>query len=350
MTINSPVYASREDVKRAADFKETARSNDRVDRALESASRSVEGLTHRTFYPETATRYFDWPDRNRSMSWRLWLHADELVSATTVTAGGTTISASDFFLEPANSGPPYNRVEIDLESNAAFASDQTHQRAIEIAGVWGHDNETAQVATLAEALDSSETGVDVDDSSGIGVGSLLLVGSERMLVTDVANLDTGQNTGAGLTSQANDVTVTVTTGSDYHVGEVITVDSESMLIVGITGNDLTVKRAWDGSVLAAHSSGADIYAPRTLTVQRGALGSTAASASLSDPVSVQLYPGPVRDLTIAEALSQLHQESAGYARVVGTGDNVMESAGRGLRILRDDVFRKYGRKLRMRAV
>lgn len=346
--INSPVYATREDVKRALDFKETARADDRVDRALESASRSVEGLTHRRFYPEVATRYFDRPDRNRSATWRLWLDQHELVSVTTLTADGTVIASSDYFLEPVNSGPPYNRVEIDLDSTASFGG--FGQRSIVIAGTWGYDDETTPAATLAEALDASETGVDVDDSSGIGAGSLLLVGSERMLVTDRQSLDTGQDLGANLTAASNDVAVSVADGTELHVGEVITIGSESMLVVGITGNSVTVKRAWDGSVLAAHTSGANIFAPRTLTVRRGYLGTTAATASLNDPVEVQLYPGLVRDLAIAEAISQLLQESAGYARVVGSGDNVMESAGRGLRILRADVQRRYGRMMRMRAV
>src|SRR5690606_22447868 len=58
----APWYTTRETVKAALDYKETARNDAQVDRAIESASRAVEGLLHRRFYPETATRYFDWPN------------------------------------------------------------------------------------------------------------------------------------------------------------------------------------------------------------------------------------------------------------------------------------------------
>src|SRR3546814_15022627 len=55
-------YASREDVKRALDIAETARADDQIDRALSSASDSMESLLNRRFYPEIRTQAFDWPD------------------------------------------------------------------------------------------------------------------------------------------------------------------------------------------------------------------------------------------------------------------------------------------------
>lgn len=61
MTISTPCYATREEVKSALDIKQTARNNDQVDRAIDSASRAVEGLLHRVFYPTFDTRYVDWP-------------------------------------------------------------------------------------------------------------------------------------------------------------------------------------------------------------------------------------------------------------------------------------------------
>jgi hypothetical protein len=88
-------YCTREDVKSSLDSKESARNNGQVDRAIESASRAVEGLTHRRFYPETDTRYFDWPNAQYARPWRLWLDQHELVSVATLSSGGTTIAASD---------------------------------------------------------------------------------------------------------------------------------------------------------------------------------------------------------------------------------------------------------------
>lgn len=343
-------YCSREDVKGAVESAETARNDRQVDRAIESASRSIEGLLRRRFYPQVATRFFDWPNRSSSRPWRLWLEQHELVSVTTLTAGGTVIAASDFFLEPRNSGPPFTHIEIDLSTAAAFASGGTHQRAIEIAGVFGYSADDEPAGSLAEALDVSETAVDVTDSALIGVGHIVKVDDERMIVTGKSMLDTAQNTGGALTASMSDVTVAVTTGSAYHVGETILVDSERMLIVDIAGNNLTVKRAWDGSVLAAHNSGADIYAPRTLTVTRGALGTTAATHTDATAITRHAVPGLVQDLCVAEALNALQQETSAYAREVGSGENAREASGRGLRDIRAAAVAQYGRRVRKRAV
>jgi tRNA U54 and U55 pseudouridine synthase Pus10 len=51
-------YATREDVMTALAFNETARLNTVVDRACQSASRSLESLCHRVFYPTIDSRTF----------------------------------------------------------------------------------------------------------------------------------------------------------------------------------------------------------------------------------------------------------------------------------------------------
>lgn len=345
-------YATREDVKSALDFAETARNDSQVDRALENASRSVESLTHRRFYPELTTRYFDWPNNQYAKAYRLWLEANELISATTFTSGGTTVSSMDYFLRRSDdlNEPPYTYVEIDLDSSAAFSSGGTHQRAIAILGLYGYKNETTPAGSLAEALDASETGVDVSDSYLAGVGSVLVCESERMIVTGKTLLTVTTMTGSSLTADKSNVTVGVTLGSAFHVGEIITIDSERMRIIDIAGNSLIVKRAWDGSVLATHTTGATIYAPRTLTVVRGALGTTAASHADTTALTKQVYPGPVVALTVAYALNELLQESSGYARVAGSGDNQREFTGRGIAALEEDCKRSVGRQARIGAI
>lgn len=349
--MTAPWYATREDVKEALDVKETARADRRIDRALENASRVIEGLCHRRFYPETATRYFDWPTGARP--WRLWLDDSELISVTTLSSGGTTIAASDYFLEPNRSGPPYNRIEIDLASSAAFGGGSTHQRDVTVTGLWGYRNDETLVADVDEAMTSSETDLDVTDSSDIGVGSVLRIGTERLIVTGKAMKDTGVNIDASdsLAANVGDVSLTLSTLTGAPtVGETILIESERMLVVDVAGTVATVKRAWDGSTLAVHSAGADIYALRTLTVTRGALGTTAAAMAASDDVYRWDPPGPVRSLCVAEALVELKQGEAGYARTSGSGDHLRETRGLGIRDLRDSVYRSHGRKGRVRAV
>jgi hypothetical protein len=350
-------------VKRALDIKETARTDGQVDRAIEAASDAIDGgatganrgagILKRRFYPEVATRSFDWPNRQYARSWRLWLDQHELVAVASLIAGGVNIAPSDLVLYPSD-GPPYNRVEIDLDSSAAFSSGATHQRSIAIAGTWaGCTADTAAAGTLAGGIDASQTGVGVTDSALIGVGDLVQVDSERMLVTSKRMLDTGVNIDAGdsLTAAASDVSIVMSTTTNAPtVDEVILVGSERMLVVDVAGSVLTVKRAWDGSVLATHAPGAGIYAPRTLTVVRGAYGTTAAAHSNSAAVSRHVVPGLVRDLSLGLALVQLLGEQAGYARTAGTGENQREVTGRGLVQLRKDAYAAYGRKARIRGV
>lgn len=343
-------YATREDVKSALDSQETARNNAQVDRLIDAASRSIDGLTHRVFFPWTGTRYFDWPNLQTAGPGRLWLDKNELASLTAITSGGITISLSDVFLEPSTTGPPFSRVDLNQGSQMTFSTDRTDQRSIALTGVFaGCALDESSAGTTAEALDAVETGVDVTDSSAIGVGSLIRVDSERMVVTGKSLLTTGQTLQTPLTASAADTAVAVTTGTAYAVGEVVTLDAERMLIVDIAGNSLVVKRAWDGSVLATHT-GSTIYAPRTLLVTRGVLGTTAATHLTAAAVSKHLVPGLVNQLCIAETLTALQQEGSGYGRVVGSGDSQREASGKGLADLRCQVYDTHGRKVRARAV
>lgn len=349
MTISAPCYVTREATKTALDVAETARSNSRVDRAIETATTTVDGFLRRRFSPVVATRYFGWPSDAYRTPWRLWLDADEIISLTSLTSGGVTIPQGAYFLEPINDGPPYRSIEINLAGSSALTAGQTHQRAIIAAGLFGYRDDTRPAGTIVEDLDASETAVDVSTAAGIGVGDLLKVDSERMLVTERTMVTTGQTLQTPLAASASAVTVAVTTGSAYTADEVLLLDSERMLVTDVAGNNLTVKRAWDGSVLATHT-GSTIYAPRTLTVVRGAAGTTAASHTNSTVLTAHVPPPLTRDLALAYALNQLLQEGAGYARVAGSGDNQRELTGRGIGAIEADAMERHGRQLLQGAV
>jgi hypothetical protein len=352
-------YTTRESVQDAFDTREAAHRSTQIDQAIASASDDIDGWLNRHKHglaPRVATRYFSWPTRDYSPAWRLWLDENELVSLTSITAGGTAIAASDYFLEPVNSGPPYTYVEINLNSTASFTNTGTYQRAISISGTWGINDDRAPAGVLAEALDSSETAVDVSDASLVGVGSVLVVDDEKMLVTGRTALDTGQNLASDMNALNSDRTVDVADGTQFHIGETVLIESERMKIVDIAGNNLTVIRAYDGSVLAAHTSPLDVYAYRTLTVERGALGTTAAAHSLAAEVETWAVPDLVRDLCKAEAIIRLEQEFSAYGARVYSDEAERDSSGtevvsgRGLTDLRKSCARRYKRKFRARAV
>lgn len=348
---STPWYATRESVKTTLDVAETARNNAQVDRAIDAASRSAEGLLHRIFYPHIATKYFDWPNGQYARAWRMWLGQNELISLSALVAGGTTIVPADYFLEPNEYGPPYDRIEMDLGSQSAFSAGPTFQRSVQATGLWGYTDDGTNVGTTTEVLDSSETGVDVDGATAalIGVGSLLTVDTERLLITERGTLTTGQTLLTPLTDVDNDVTAGVTTGSAFAVGEVILLDSEKMKIVDIAGNSLTVIRAWDGSVLANHT-GSTIYGYRTLTVVRGAVGSTAASHLTGATITRWDPPALLNELVVAESVVLLEQGAGGYGRSTGSSDRSEAPAvGRGLRDIRDMAVSQIGRQARTAA-
>jgi hypothetical protein len=123
-----------------------------------------------------------------------------------------------------------------------------------------------------------------------------------------------------------------------------------MLVVDAGGTTITVKRAWDGSVLATHLTGASVYALRTLKVVRGAVGTAATTHTDATVVVRNVPPGLVHQLCVAEAVTQLLNEGSGYARTAGSGDNAREAAGRALNDLRNQAKAAYGRMGRVSAV
>jgi hypothetical protein len=121
-----------------------------------------------------------------------------------------------------------------------------------------------------------------------------------------------------------------------------------MRVNDIAGNTLVVSRSWDGSVIDDHSIGADIYALRTFTANRGVLGSTAAAHTAAD--SIYAHQFVVNELVVAETVTLLEQQSSGYARTVGSGANLREAKGVGLEDIRQRAWMSYGRKSRKGAV
>jgi hypothetical protein len=346
------MYATREDVKSAPDFKTTVRTDAQVDGSIEAASRGVEGLLHRRFYPEIATKYFPWPNRDTgSSSWRLWLDDNELASVTSLISGGDTLTG--YLLEPQASGPPYTSLELDRSStSSSFVSGTTSQRSLAITGVWcGCTVDETSTTTLAEALDSSEQTVDVNDSSVIGVGSLIKVDSERLLVTGKQSITSGQTLQANLTNAKNGQAVSVTTGTEFHVGEVITIDTERMFVEDVLGNTLQVTRGYDGATLAAHTAGATIYVPRTLQVTRAALGTTAATHDDDATVSIFNYPSLVRQLVVATSLRILQGRFSGFTSGESTETgNKASKPGDDYGQLCQMTWSAHGRKARTWAV
>lgn len=346
-------YATREAVKRSLDFAETARNNAAVDRALAAASRDADRLCNRHaggFWPEVKTRRFDFPDPGSPTPWRLWLGDPELVSVASVTSGGVVIDPAAVLARP-DDGPPYDRVELDRSSTASWGLSSTPQRDITITGVWGFSLDVEALGTLAAAVSStSATTIDVTDGT-VGVWDLLTIDSERLIVTGRQNLDTGQTLGgAGLTGSSAATAVAVSDGSKFTPDEVLTVEAERLLVTDVAGNTLTVRRAFDGTVLTSHAAGVPIYAARRLKVTRGALGTTAATHSNGATVSRHAWPDLVADYVVAAAGANLLAASSGMARTAGSGERSQDVTAADLDGIATRLANAYGRRTRHRAV
>lgn len=351
MAVSEPCYISREAVKKALDVKGTSRSDDDIDRAIQAGSRAAEGLLHRKFYPRDATRYFDWPGYQYSPPWRIWLDAWELAAIpTSVTTGGVTIPLNNLFFEPANSGPPYTYFEINRSTNSAFGVGPTPQRDVAVTGPFGFDLSTAAAGALAAAVaDTTGTAVTVTNGAGAGVGDVIVIGTERMLLADKTLTTTGQTQQGSVGASTAEQTIGVQNGAAIFPGETLTLDAETMLVTGVTGNNALVRRGWDGTTPAAHS-GATIYAPRSWTVTRGSFGTTAATHTNGSAIARYTPPSLVTQLSLAEAENNLLQAVSGYARTVGAADNARPVSGQSLADIRNQAYALYGRKVRRRTV
>lgn len=321
-------YTTRESVKAALDVAETAQADSQVDDAIDAASREIEQRCNRIFYPQVGTRYFDWPSDQNGTAYRLWLEENEVAEVSALHSGSVLIDPAAYSLEPYNDGPPYDHIELKLAGSGSFGQSSSHQRDIAVAGVFAGapvTEKSSGVLGAAIALTTS-TMLTCTEPWLIGVGSLLRVDDERMVVTDRSWADSGDAAGAlsGLDSARS---VTVSDGTGFRHGETILVDAEQMRVDAIAGNTLVVKRAVNGSVLADHAADTTIYRSTLLTVERGVLGTTAAAHSLAAPVVRWEAPTLVGSLTRAQAIDTLLQERSGYARTVGSGDNARNASG-----------------------
>lgn len=339
-----PPYCTREQVKAAADISSTALHNSTIDRLSLSGSRSIDEMCLRRFYPFIGIREFDWPDDIQGNSYRLWLGEWQLVDLDSVTSGGNTYTADQLVLYP-NGGPPYDRIEIDLGGGSSFGGGASWQNAVSVAGTFGY-NDTRQACTVTTAsLTNSATTVLVDDSGvwGVGVGDLITIDSERMIVTDKSYVDSALTLAADITDNTTDMVIDIAGAGHLRTTEYIMIDGEVMIVNSVLPGMAVVSRAQDGSPLIPHTAGAHIYVPRSCTVVRGALGSTAAAHASDAVIYRQVWPALVNQLAIAETLVAWNTETAGYARA-GTSPSTGTGATMSTIVdLRKRVCDYYGR-------
>lgn len=214
-TRNANLYATVTEAKVFFGIPSTDTTEDEyIGSVLEQASRSLDDLTGRFFYPNVDTLYFDTPVGD---SLNLWY--DDLLEPITITNGSYgALSSSDY------TGVPYNHtpyIDVKLKPNTGVFwesdTDNITTRAVSILGFWGYRSRYARdgwhtKTTLSADEDSDTLALSVTDDTGFVAGDIIRIDNEIMLVASAS--------GAG--------------------------------VLNIT------ERGWNGSTAAAHSSGAAV--------------------------------------------------------------------------------------------
>ena len=218
-------YLGLEDFK--ADLGITGTGQDAtIGRAIERASRWLEGEARRVFLPQYAAKKFDIPDGGMA----LWFE-DDLLSAVSVVDGGGTLAASDYALYPENSTA---KAMLELVSSRTWVWALSRRQQITVTGWWGYPATLSAAGALAASLSSAATSFTL---AGCQAGWMLRCGDELM-----------------------------------HVAQVV-------------GSTVTVERAQNGTTAAAHDSAAAVsrYVVDAMAQDAVALAAAAFYASRANP-------------------------------------------------------------------
>ena len=163
------------------------------------------------------------------------------------------------------------------------------------AGVWnGTDLSiiTTTIDALAETdttqISNSDTKISMDSVTGLAATDVLDISGELVLIasgfpkTDAVNMGSGLGNNAG-----SDTTLTVDTGGSFASGDIVLIGTEKMKVTNVSSNDLTVTRAFSGTTIASHADDA-VVTNLSLSVTRGHGGTTAVAHPHGSTVKLAL--------------------------------------------------------------
>lgn len=307
-----PAYCSVGDVVDASDTGYRTMPVRQIMAAILSASRSIDNLCDRRVWPEINTKKrYRWNPAFESKSNRLFMGDQFLWRLESVTSDGESIPTTDVVALPVNTGPPFTRLEL---TENVFSAADAEAVSVEIIGDWGASLDIEPVTTVASDAAVDADTVHLTGTQAVSVGSVLVVGSEWLIVSDQQFTATTSATVGALADKASVNTINVTDGSLFEPGERAALGGEIIEIRRVVGNVLHVARAVDGSKIEAHPDATTIWKPSFYTIQRGALGSEAASLTSGDPVNVWRPPATIRQLAIAETLQALQLNNRAWQK------------------------------------
>lgn len=243
-------YATLYQIREYLGYAASETSDDgRLTRLAGQTQADIDLFARRTFAPLIATRYFDFPIKRRGgllglfdpelfvAQWsavgdlnagRLRLDADLLTATLVVNGDGTTVAATDYVTGPPNL---YPKSEIVLKTGSGLSwlpgADGDREQVIAVTGQWGyHVNPSAMwvdtLDTLKAGVNAAATTISVNDADGTP-----------------ADLDPVR----------------------FQAGNLIQIGTEWLDVIAVdtTLNTLTVLRGAQGSTAAAHDLGDKVY-------------------------------------------------------------------------------------------
>ena len=142
----------------------------------------------RPLRPTTSNNFTPSATRDAELPFPYWLIS--ITSATSYDSTARTSSetwtaglSNDYLLIPYDSSPSTG-LKQSTESEKAFNSGQ---QTFVISGVWGWwDNESIELTGTSEALDATETGVDVSSAANCSEGTTIKIENELMYLESIS--------------------------------------------------------------------------------------------------------------------------------------------------------------------
>ena len=230
-------YIDRDTLKKALSIPtSTTDNNEFLDGTIEAVSRLIDEHLGFHVYPASGIRYFT-AQETMSLNMEYPLTAVDFVqtSSNASLTFDTTMATSGYFMTPYNATEespkqPWWGVEVN-RNNSTTVFPKAYQRATRVQGTWGYyDQRRTSTAVLSTGVNGTALTLEITGASSLHPGQTILIGSERMFVSQTPTSATGANT-----------------------------------------SQVTVQRGVNGTSGAAHSSGAAIEIYEYPIIDRAAL-------------------------------------------------------------------------------
>ena len=209
-------YADLTTLKSAAYLNITPTSEDAyLRKLLEQASRDIDKACDRHFYVKAETRYFDGSSSPMPIDDLLAITTFKLDEDGDATYESTLTVTTDYLTYPYNNYPKTKLLSGNDTSYGSFASGV--RKGIQIIGSWGYGDgerespilDSGTTVAVTDALDTTETGVDVTSATPFSAGQTILIDSEQMYIQSIATSTLTVRRGMNGTTAATHIALSV---------------------------------------------------------------------------------------------------------------------------------------------